>query len=444
MRVEHLGLGGARRVGGFEAAEPAEDVEVLDVVEVDLVGPALLGPVLVDERVGEDLVEPRLEVRALAEAPEAAVRAQVRLLHEVLGVGRVARHAQRGRVERRHVRHRLFCEAAPDRPCRAGYPGAQIVQSRGPRRVLRSQMSQLEGRLKGMDSVSEAPVREPSRASGSWITAAVAVAGLIVIAVVVAATVTSNGKGVGIRSSDRAQDRAGAGRPAQRARPRRRRSTPTTRRTARRSRRCETSNRHSTGAVVCTSSLTMRRSLTSHDASFAVLERSTVGLPHRSRSENRSRSLRRECRLPRRTIDLRHHLFDRRCRRRLARRHVLRKRACPAVATPADRLVARHELGRLVVESPGAGDARTGARTRAAKPRWTTFRTAIAAYQAMGPNPWPEGDAAASASTLMSRRAPPCSELPLSLQQRDQPTEGEHVVLRPRDAPVHVAVRRVV
>ena len=41
-RVEHLGLGRAPGVGGLEPAEAAEEVEVLGVVELDLVGPALL------------------------------------------------------------------------------------------------------------------------------------------------------------------------------------------------------------------------------------------------------------------------------------------------------------------------------------------------------------------------------------------------------------------
>ena len=94
--VEHLGLGRAVRRHRLEPAEPAVEEEVLAVVEVDLVGPALLRPVRVDEGVREDLVEPGLEVGALLEPAEAAVGAQVRLLHEVLGVGRVARHAQRG------------------------------------------------------------------------------------------------------------------------------------------------------------------------------------------------------------------------------------------------------------------------------------------------------------------------------------------------------------
>ena len=44
---------------------------------------------------------------------EAPVAAQVRLLHQVLGVGLVARHAQRGRVELGRVLHRLLGERAP-------------------------------------------------------------------------------------------------------------------------------------------------------------------------------------------------------------------------------------------------------------------------------------------------------------------------------------------
>ena len=92
--------------GRLEAAEPAVEVEVLDLVEVGLVGPALLGPVRVDVGVREDPVEPGLEVRALLEAAEAAVGLEVGLLHEVLGVGRVARHAQGAGVQRAHVLHR--------------------------------------------------------------------------------------------------------------------------------------------------------------------------------------------------------------------------------------------------------------------------------------------------------------------------------------------------
>ena len=103
-------LGRPPGLGRLEAAEAPEEVEVLGVVEVDFVGPALLGPVHVDVGVGEDLVEPGLEVRALLEPAEAAVRAQVGLLHEIFGVGRVAGHAQRARVERIHERHRVLGE----------------------------------------------------------------------------------------------------------------------------------------------------------------------------------------------------------------------------------------------------------------------------------------------------------------------------------------------
>ena len=35
---------------------------------------------------------------------EAAVGTEVRLLHEILGIRRIAGHAERGRIQRRHVR----------------------------------------------------------------------------------------------------------------------------------------------------------------------------------------------------------------------------------------------------------------------------------------------------------------------------------------------------
>ena len=57
-------------LAGLEATEAAVEVEVLDLVELGLVGPALLGPVDVDEGVGEDPVQPGLEVGALLEAAE--------------------------------------------------------------------------------------------------------------------------------------------------------------------------------------------------------------------------------------------------------------------------------------------------------------------------------------------------------------------------------------
>ena len=108
--LEQLVLGAATGHRRLETTEPAVHVEVLDVVEVGLARTALLGSVGVDERVREDAEEPRLEVRALFEAAERAVGLEVGLLHEILGVGRVAGHAQRTRVERRHELHRLLGE----------------------------------------------------------------------------------------------------------------------------------------------------------------------------------------------------------------------------------------------------------------------------------------------------------------------------------------------
>ena len=78
--VEQLVLGAAAERRRLEPAQPPVEVQVLDVLEVMLVGTALLGPVRVDEGVGEDPVEPGLEVRALLEAPEAPVGPEVRLL----------------------------------------------------------------------------------------------------------------------------------------------------------------------------------------------------------------------------------------------------------------------------------------------------------------------------------------------------------------------------
>src|SRR5439155_3859286 len=66
---------------------------------------ALLHPpaVPVDERVGEDLEQPRLHVRAALELVEEAEGAQEGVLHQVLGVPLVLREAQRGRIERIEV-----------------------------------------------------------------------------------------------------------------------------------------------------------------------------------------------------------------------------------------------------------------------------------------------------------------------------------------------------
>ena len=67
----------------------AAELPVLELVDRALVGLALLLAVRVDERVGEDAVQPGLQVGALLELAERRVRLDERLLHEVLRVGRV-------------------------------------------------------------------------------------------------------------------------------------------------------------------------------------------------------------------------------------------------------------------------------------------------------------------------------------------------------------------
>src|SRR3954468_3343790 len=62
--VEHLFLGAATGRGRLQPAQAAVEIQVLDVVELGLFGPALAGAVGVDERVGEDPVQPRLQVGA--------------------------------------------------------------------------------------------------------------------------------------------------------------------------------------------------------------------------------------------------------------------------------------------------------------------------------------------------------------------------------------------
>ena len=89
-------------LGGLEAGRRVRlgggDLPVLDLVG-DLLRLALLLAVGVDVRVGEDAVQPRLEVGARRELVERAERLGVGLLDEVLGVVRAAGHAQAGGVE---------------------------------------------------------------------------------------------------------------------------------------------------------------------------------------------------------------------------------------------------------------------------------------------------------------------------------------------------------
>ena len=68
---------------------------------------ALAIAVVVAEDVGEDPEQPGLAVGARLEGVEKAVGPEQGVLHQVLGVLFVARHAQRGRVERAQMRERL-------------------------------------------------------------------------------------------------------------------------------------------------------------------------------------------------------------------------------------------------------------------------------------------------------------------------------------------------
>ena len=148
----------------LEPAEPAEDVEVLDVVEVDLVGPALLGPVLVDEGVREDLVEPRLQVRALVEA-------------------RRTRGRRAGTSPARDPRRRSGCASCAARPRRAptctASPGLRTLPGRpwqqGTRRPEPSGPGPLAGippriprTIPRIDACGDSPEESP-RAVSRWL-----------------------------------------------------------------------------------------------------------------------------------------------------------------------------------------------------------------------------------------------------------------------------------
>ena len=109
-QVEQLVLGRTARRRGLDRSDPAVQVEILDVGEVGLLGPALAGPVEVDVRVGEDAEQPGPQVGAGGEIGVAAVAAQVGLLDEVGGVGLVARHPQRRGIQLRGELHGVALE----------------------------------------------------------------------------------------------------------------------------------------------------------------------------------------------------------------------------------------------------------------------------------------------------------------------------------------------
>src|SRR4051812_26062193 len=96
--VERFHLGGAKTGRGVRLG--LRELPVLDVLaHTGLTRLTLLLAIRVDERVCQDPVEPSLEVGAFLELVEGGEGFDERLLDEILGVGGVARHAQRSRVE---------------------------------------------------------------------------------------------------------------------------------------------------------------------------------------------------------------------------------------------------------------------------------------------------------------------------------------------------------
>ena len=109
-QVEKLFLGRHRGGGGLHRAEPAIQVQLLDLAQLTLLRATLFGAVRVDVGVRQDAEQPSPQVGAFLEGVEASKPSQVCLLHQILCVGLVARHAQSGRVQLRCVLHRLFGE----------------------------------------------------------------------------------------------------------------------------------------------------------------------------------------------------------------------------------------------------------------------------------------------------------------------------------------------
>ncbi len=108
--LQYLLLGASGRAARFGTAEPLVQVEILELAHLHLGRATQLLAVAVDVGVGEDPVQPRLEVGAGLEGVVGPVGLEKRLLHHVLGVGGVAGHPQGRRVELRGVLHRVSFE----------------------------------------------------------------------------------------------------------------------------------------------------------------------------------------------------------------------------------------------------------------------------------------------------------------------------------------------
>src|SRR5215470_11809018 len=89
----------------------AGKLPVLDFLGARPLRLALPLAVGVDEGIGEDTEQPRLQVGAVLVLMEGAIRLRERLLHQVLGVSRIARHPHRRRIQLIQVRQDITFEA---------------------------------------------------------------------------------------------------------------------------------------------------------------------------------------------------------------------------------------------------------------------------------------------------------------------------------------------
>jgi hypothetical protein len=114
--LERLALRRLQARGGV-LGRPGE-LPVLNVLGAGPLRLTLPLAVGVDERVGQDPEQPRLEVGARLELVEGRIRLGERLLNQVLRVGRVARHAHGRGVQLVEVGQHVLLEAfAPLREC---------------------------------------------------------------------------------------------------------------------------------------------------------------------------------------------------------------------------------------------------------------------------------------------------------------------------------------